>query len=263
MFKKPVDLKGQASVGGKIAKTLRKGFSSTLGLNEEAVAKLFEKGELTNRKISTSKASVYFLGDLPTLVDEGHGNLFPTAMGLWACPELLPWLEVPSPVSRYLINGADLMLPGVRHISAPISPGMLASVRVIGNPMPMAVGKVLFDPSKSGAGEGKVLQVSHSPPAEVATRRSSDHGSLIQVEDLPELHLPVVQCPGHALIISFAPSAGRIFMCWRWRLRVLWCLRLDRRWGVAGIVGRTRFFRCTATACGRPAGALAPTRGSS
>jgi hypothetical protein len=30
-----------------------------------------------------SKMQVYFAGNLPILVDEGRGKLFPTAMGLW------------------------------------------------------------------------------------------------------------------------------------------------------------------------------------
>jgi len=30
-----------------------------------------------------SKMQVYFAGNLPILVDEGRGKIFPTAMGLW------------------------------------------------------------------------------------------------------------------------------------------------------------------------------------
>ena len=103
---------------------------------------------------------VYFAGDLPILVDEGRGKFFPTAMGLWAAPDALPFLVVHSPVSKFVCGGADLMLPGVCAIShESLKEGSLAAVKVTGNPIPFAVGVVLFDPGKATVSEGRVLQL--------------------------------------------------------------------------------------------------------
>ena len=74
---------------------------------------------------------VYFAGDVPILVDEGRGAMFPTVMALWNAPDAIPFFEVPSPVSKFLCNGADLMLPGVRGISHESLPkGTIAAVKV-------------------------------------------------------------------------------------------------------------------------------------
>ena len=44
---------------------------------------------------------------------EGRGPLFPTVYALWYWPAMMPVLTVHAPVSRFLLRGADLMLPGV------------------------------------------------------------------------------------------------------------------------------------------------------
>ena len=81
-------------------------------------------------------------------------------MGLWAAPDTLPFFVVAQPVSKFVCGGADLMLPGVRAIShESMKEGSLAAVKVAGNPLPFAVGVVLFDPSKATAAEGRVLQL--------------------------------------------------------------------------------------------------------
>ena len=163
MFKKKVEFKGSSVVGGKDMKKLKKDVSQCLGISEEAAGELFpHKVEICLKKVAQggSKMQVYFAGDVPILVDEGRGRLFPTAMGLWAAPDLLPFFVVAQPVSKFVCGGADLMLPGVRGIShESFSEGSLAAVKVQGNPLPFAVGIVLFDPAKASAAEGRVLQL--------------------------------------------------------------------------------------------------------
>ena len=71
--------------------------------------------------------------------------------GLWRAPTMLPCMLILSPVSCFVLKGADLMLPGVcRPLTAAaareaglnsISPGELWAVRVAGNPLPFAVGR--------------------------------------------------------------------------------------------------------------------------
>ncbi|CAM9727238.1 unnamed protein product, partial [Choristocarpus tenellus] len=88
---------------------------------------------------------------------DGRGNLFPTVYALWAtrrkdresgmggcCPSLL----VHAPVSKFVLNGADIMLPGVvvRDPSAvDYIMGERRGVVSNGNPMPYAVGEMLRD----------------------------------------------------------------------------------------------------------------------
>ncbi len=81
-------------------------------------------------------------------------------MGLWAAPDALPFFVVAQPVSKFVCGGADLMLPGVRAIShESMKEGSLAAVKVADNPLPFAVGVVLFDPATAQAAEGRVLQL--------------------------------------------------------------------------------------------------------
>ena len=83
-----------------------------------------------------------------------------TAMALWEAPDALPFFVVAQPVSKFVCGGADLMLPGVRAIShESLREGSLAAIKVAGNPLPFAVGVVLFDPSQAAAAEGRVLQL--------------------------------------------------------------------------------------------------------
>lgn len=89
---------------------------------------------------------------------------------LWRVPTLLPVVFTPSPVSRNLINGADLMLPGMRvtlHPAGDFAEGDLVAVCAIGNPAPFAVGTAAYSTRDvarrlaTGAGlSGKGVEVS-------------------------------------------------------------------------------------------------------
>lgn len=93
--------------------------------------------------------------------------------GLWRCPQMLPCMIVPSPVSQLVLKGADLMLPGVCRpltIAAARAAGVnsiefgdLWAVRVAGNALPIAVGRaVTRAPSLELLGEkGKAIDLMH------------------------------------------------------------------------------------------------------
>lgn len=61
-----------------------------------------------------SKTHVYTMDGLPIFFDTtGKGDLVPTVYGLWAAPTLLPQVLLRHhTVTAYLLQGADLMLPG-------------------------------------------------------------------------------------------------------------------------------------------------------
>ncbi|CAN0141699.1 unnamed protein product, partial [Ectocarpus sp. 4 AP-2014] len=65
-------------------------------------------------KLAT-RALVYF--HVPTKTplffdSDGRNNLFPTVYALWRPGRCCPLLLVHPPVSKFLLNGADVMLPG-------------------------------------------------------------------------------------------------------------------------------------------------------
>jgi translation initiation factor 2D len=85
---------------------------------------------------------------------------------LWQVPMLLPSLTIHAPVSQFVLNGADVMLPGVISCLAEAKTFQkreLRSVFVGGNPMPIAVGEMLVDAQdieKQGF-HGKAMKVYH------------------------------------------------------------------------------------------------------
>ncbi|CAM9725777.1 unnamed protein product, partial [Discosporangium mesarthrocarpum] len=103
-----------------------------------------------------SKALVYI--HVPTKTPlffdaDGRGNIYPTVYALWAtagtgssacCPSLV----VHAPVSKFVLNGADIMLPGVVVRDPSEANYMLGERRCVvanGNPTPYAVGEMLRD----------------------------------------------------------------------------------------------------------------------
>ena len=129
-------------------------------LSEDALEALLpsKAGELEMAKLAApSRIVIYTLDKQPIIIDtSGKGDLIPTIFGLWAAPGALPRIYVKHPfVTQYLVNGADLMLPG-----ADVSPSCfdsggsggndegfstfekeeLVAVCVRGNPAPLAVG---------------------------------------------------------------------------------------------------------------------------
>lgn len=75
----------------------------------------------------------------------GKGDLIPSVFALWGIPDWLPriWLKHFA-VSKYIMGGADVMLPGVHvpneGLPEPFKEGDCVSICVPGNPAPIAVG---------------------------------------------------------------------------------------------------------------------------
>ena len=77
-----------------------------------------------------SRTIIYSLlePEVPIFIDvEGRQAIYPTVFTLWKFPSTLPVIRIPSPVSAFLLRGADLMAPGVTNLQGSLqSIGWLA-----------------------------------------------------------------------------------------------------------------------------------------
>ncbi|GLI62284.1 hypothetical protein VaNZ11_004846 [Volvox africanus] len=148
MFKKPFSIGQSHKVSGADRKKLRRALEKTFGVSEEGLEALLpaKSGELECVKLaSPSRVVLYLYDGQPILFDpNGKGDFVPTIFALWRLPTLLPQVYVKHPaVSRYIVGGADLMLPGVL-----LPPGglpyfekeQLVAICSPGNVAPVAVG---------------------------------------------------------------------------------------------------------------------------
>ena len=145
------------------------------GADEASIAELFGKHQVVQWKLP-GRCLAYCLKEeekrapVPLFLDlSGRRDLCPTVFALWRCPRLLPAVLVPSAVSGYLLNGADLMFPGVLSGRAQLgefAKGARAAVYVWGNPAAVGVGewtvasKDLADPPSDM--RGKALAMIHT-----------------------------------------------------------------------------------------------------
>lgn len=125
-------------------------------------------GQLEVAKLpAPSRLLIYLLDKQPLLLDtSGKGDYVPTVFGLWRAPSLLPQVHLKHPlVSKFVIGGADVMLPGVNIPATglpPFNKGDLVAVCVPGNPAPIAVGYAGLSSTDAAAashGKGRFIEV--------------------------------------------------------------------------------------------------------
>ncbi|KAF0932154.1 hypothetical protein E2562_008685 [Oryza meyeriana var. granulata] len=172
MFKKHVDVKALQRLSGadkkKLRRTAKERFPQASDADLDAILPP-KVVEVTVAKYP-NRVLVYGIeGEFPMLFDvDGRGHeLFPTVYALWKVPDLLPAFTLKGgEVSRFILGGADLMFPG---ISIPpeglpsFQAGQLWSVKVPGNPAPIAVGATTMSSNeafKAGL-RGKALRITH------------------------------------------------------------------------------------------------------
>ncbi|KAF0978502.1 hypothetical protein FDP41_002322 [Naegleria fowleri] len=109
---------------------------------------------------------------------------FPTIFALQIAPNLVDTIYISQPVSHYLLQGADLMKPGVSRNQknqnlqlaggdklnnggsnggiGTFKTGDIRSIQIRGNPVPFAVGEMVMDYSEfSSSDKGKCMEVVH------------------------------------------------------------------------------------------------------
>eukprot|EP01012_Entosiphon_sulcatum_P059840 TRINITY_DN8445_c0_g1_i1.p1 TRINITY_DN8445_c0_g1~~TRINITY_DN8445_c0_g1_i1.p1 ORF type:complete len:677 (+),score=190.98 TRINITY_DN8445_c0_g1_i1:125-2155(+) len=166
MFKKPFRTI-QGLLKGKDAKQLKRALQEQYPAlrDEQLLQRLFPaKEEVTQHKID-SHLIIYTVGDLPVVFDvSGKYDLYPTVFALWQVPNLCPHFTVPAQVSKFVLNQADLMVPGL--LENEFMDSLLANdkwcVVVEGNRMPFAIG--LTDVSARevrNKGKGRALKLMH------------------------------------------------------------------------------------------------------
>ena len=172
MFRKRVTLGSHSLLSSKDRKTLQASLQALFPTFDWAL--FFPTVPLIHlSKVSGSKAKLYSLqeeggeGLVPAFVDRtGKGEVFPTLFVLWRVPESVRAVEIGSQVSPFLMNGADLMWPGVispLELANKYPVGTLLSIKIRGNPLPVAIGRVLDSGQFAALEEvtGKFIEVLH------------------------------------------------------------------------------------------------------
>lgn len=169
MFRKDRDLteRSRTLLKNKETKTLKadllRQFPSVT--EDDLNALLPNKVNLTSIKL-VDRTILYAVDDVVMFFDlKGRNNLYPSIVALWKIPHMMKTMVTHGPVSRNLIRGADLMVPGVIQRDATLQ-GLQdkekCAVRIYGNPLPFAVGDSCFDfDSIVTARKGKALDILH------------------------------------------------------------------------------------------------------
>jgi len=145
----------------------KKVLKSKLGLHSKAL--------VNKKKVGPNKTTIWEVlrddgtASPPVLFDAsgGHGSkIVPTMFTLWLVPTFCKAIETWPVVSEKIIQGADLMLPGVIVPSSGLDfeQGEIRSVTVQGNPFPFAVGEMACssEDAQAGALKGKGVIVFHT-----------------------------------------------------------------------------------------------------
>ena len=170
MFRKPLPVTGTHKLGGSDVKRLKKELAKKLRLDpDDAEAIVGGKKSVLElvKSPAPSRVQIYLSDGAPVVIDHsGKGDYELTYFALWRAPGALgePVVLRHCAVTRYLVRGADLMLPGVGRVpstAVPFGVGKLFAVTVPGNPTPLAVGETCvgsaeFDPVESS---GKFLRI--------------------------------------------------------------------------------------------------------
>merc|ERR1712129_301587 len=128
-------------------------------------------------KQKNGECAVYFFQ-----IAKQSQTIFPSLLLLRQFPNFLPCILVYSPVSKFILRGADLMLPGVaKTIHSKIESGQLANkmnakclskvrvnelfcIKVIGNALPFAIGYSLLSSAEicaSDSSKGRFVKTVH------------------------------------------------------------------------------------------------------
>ena len=113
-------------------------------LKEEELLTIFtSKSTVIQLKLQTQRTTIYLVDGIPLFytIDEKQGqDIYPTIFLLWKFPHVLRCFVIHAPVSKFVLKGATLMLPGLAN-TLDIEGIILnekVSVRVKGNPLPFA-----------------------------------------------------------------------------------------------------------------------------
>lgn len=171
MFKKERDLaeRSKTLLKNKEVRTLKAEILKKFPQvgEEELNTVIPNKADITVTKLA-NKTLLYSVSGVTLVFDiESRNNLCPALPFLWRFPQALPTFVIHSPVSEFVLRGADLMVPGIckSRIAdlAGAKEGDKVAIRVMGNPLPFAVGECLVSGAALNLGKlkGRAVMVYH------------------------------------------------------------------------------------------------------
>ena len=130
-------------------------------LSEEISAKVgvivFSVGDTVDQAESSDMDLVFVNGEVDAFIVEGKAFL--TVRGLLKYPATKSFVTVDMGAIRFVINGADIMGPGIVEADVNLQPGDLVWVRDEKNRKPLAVGQALINGSEMAAKKpGKAIR---------------------------------------------------------------------------------------------------------
>ncbi|HUL39219.1 MAG TPA: PUA domain-containing protein [Methanomassiliicoccales archaeon] len=130
-------------------------------LSEEISAKVgvavFNVGDTVDQAESSDMDLVFVNGEVDGFIIEGKAFL--TVRGLLKYPATRSFVTVDMGAIRFVINGADIMGPGIVEADVNVQPGDLVWVRDEKNRKPLAVGQALVNGSEMAAKKpGKAIK---------------------------------------------------------------------------------------------------------
>jgi len=178
LFGKPFRVKSNTQLKGSDKKKLKTQLKSCFSsLTEEDLNNLLPtKEEVIASKVYTHNGEsvilYIFKRDTIFFQLEKENKFYPSVYTLWKFPKMLPVLTTQVPVMPRLLNGADLMLPGVivddskaikAYCDGTLEKGDSIAINLTNNLAPMAVGKA-FRSSEDmymACKHGKAVDVLH------------------------------------------------------------------------------------------------------
>lgn len=169
MYKKPFAVQAQNLLSKKDVKALKSQLSDQYpGIEEQTLDQLLPEGQVKVLKLD-NRCLLYVASDAPPCFfdAEGRGDLYPTLTTLWQHPNMMLELTIHPPVSKFVLNGADLMLPGVMVPAngvagfGSVEKRQRRCIKIEGNPYPIAVGQMAVNQKQMEKMTGKGLEVAH------------------------------------------------------------------------------------------------------
>ncbi|KAJ7657881.1 eukaryotic translation initiation factor SUI1 family protein [Mycena polygramma] len=176
MFKKPLNAKTSSPLRSSDRRKLKQRVVASFGTSPEDGDVLVPDGVLSVKfHTHLNEPGIAYLspeGDpLWFTLGKGSDDLIPTVYTLWKRPKLLPFLSTPAAVIPVLVGGADLMIPGVVHLTPSLKEGQLVSISQYThgeNPTlssPLSVGRMALPSDQIQAGrqeKGKAVYILHT-----------------------------------------------------------------------------------------------------
>ena len=169
MFKKSFTVQAQHLLSKKVLKKFKGQIVEQFPALEEKVLDQVLPNDQVKVLQLDNGCLLYHVGDgSPLFIDvEARGELFPTLQMLWQHLDIMQEVTIHPQVSHYVVNGADLMLPGIIVPAngiqgmGSVTKGQKRCIKIEGNPFPIAVGKMLVNQAQFEKLKGKGLEVCH------------------------------------------------------------------------------------------------------